>query len=371
MSEYVIMPSNDYKAACDAIRNISEKTDLIKSGDMLSVVTEISNKIDNVEFKSSTLPSLSDSSDYWVSIAYGVGKFVVISYIGEAAYSYNGIDWVKFELPDLATSASSYYENYVKIKYCNDKFIAFTNETRIYYSSDGINWYGGNYWLKLKVNDVAYGNGKYIMIGDSQWNGYTYNIAYSSDGINWTSNCILDDAYLSEIIYNNSKFFTFYRSTSGSTILDIAAYSTDGINWTKFNYPFNNRESSEIIYANNKFICVNCSDIDSYPYGYTYSIAYSSDGINWNEINDLYSSENGSKTKSSLAYGNGKFVLFNKYKPLYSMDGINWIEFSTLPVLSDSSDYWNASEYGDGKFVAIARKSNIVAYCDFNNIEIV
>ena len=39
--EYVIMPKQDYKAVCDAIRAKTGKTDLIKSGDMASEIESI------------------------------------------------------------------------------------------------------------------------------------------------------------------------------------------------------------------------------------------------------------------------------------------------------------------------------------------
>ena len=42
MSDYVIMPSADYKAACDSIRAKTKKTDLIKSGDMATEIDGIS-----------------------------------------------------------------------------------------------------------------------------------------------------------------------------------------------------------------------------------------------------------------------------------------------------------------------------------------
>lgn len=38
MSDYVIMPYSDYKNACDTIRSVSGKTDLIKSGDLSSEI---------------------------------------------------------------------------------------------------------------------------------------------------------------------------------------------------------------------------------------------------------------------------------------------------------------------------------------------
>ena len=41
MSGYAIMPYDDYKSACDAIREYSGKSDVIKSGDMAAEITAI------------------------------------------------------------------------------------------------------------------------------------------------------------------------------------------------------------------------------------------------------------------------------------------------------------------------------------------
>ena len=41
MTDFVIMPSADYKAACDKIREKSGKADLIKSGDLATEIEEV------------------------------------------------------------------------------------------------------------------------------------------------------------------------------------------------------------------------------------------------------------------------------------------------------------------------------------------
>ena len=55
MSEYVIMPKADYVAACDAIREKTGKTDLIKSGDMKGVILGIESGGSDVPFTTITV----------------------------------------------------------------------------------------------------------------------------------------------------------------------------------------------------------------------------------------------------------------------------------------------------------------------------
>lgn len=52
MNDYVIMPSSDYKNACDTIRSATGRTNLIKSGDLSTEIAGvIGNKIeDNLRY---------------------------------------------------------------------------------------------------------------------------------------------------------------------------------------------------------------------------------------------------------------------------------------------------------------------------------
>ena len=73
MSEYVIMPKEDYQSACDTIREASGKTDLIKSCDLYNEISELSHKIGKAVFKKSTMPFIDYSGYYYRSVTYGNG----------------------------------------------------------------------------------------------------------------------------------------------------------------------------------------------------------------------------------------------------------------------------------------------------------
>jgi len=84
---------------------------------------------------------------------------------------------------------------------------------------------GSNSW-----NGIAYGNGKYVAVGDS---GYT---AYSTDGVNWTQKQIVNFTSLNKIAFGNGKFVAVGKGTeigSTNTYYGNIIYSSDGINWER------------------------------------------------------------------------------------------------------------------------------------------
>jgi len=106
----------------------------------------------------------------------------------------------------------------------------------------------GNTWTTIydathlgALISVAYGNGKYVAIGN---NG---RVNVSSDGINWSYNQLPSGDALSRfkaqfIIWTGSRFiatFWDYASWSGhvATYAGISYYSTDGSSWTEISMP--------------------------------------------------------------------------------------------------------------------------------------
>ena len=165
MSDYVIMPTEDYKAACDTIRAASGKTTLIKSGDMSSEISALINKIGKAEFKTANV----SSKKYWQSVTYGDGKFVAVPYNNSVGvYSIDGVNWSTYNLPSNKKWSS--------ITYGGGKFIAVAESSSTgAYSFDGVNWHEcslprHSYWAS-----IAYGDNKFVVVDNE---AYLYNIAY-------------------------------------------------------------------------------------------------------------------------------------------------------------------------------------------------
>ena len=115
--------------------------------------------------------------------------------------------------------------------------------------------------------------------------------------------------------------------------------------WTTSTTP-SSEEWSSIAYGDGKFVVSNRKSD---------KITYSTDCINWTEITLPSSVKVG-----NIAYGDGKFVTvdYGSDKAAYSTDGINWTT-SAMP----SSKNWYSIAYGDGKFIAATiSNSNKAAY---------
>ena len=151
-------------------------------------------------------------------------------------------------------------------------------------------------------NAIAYGNGKYVAVGEGS------DIAYSENGTDWTivrvpmtSASIYDD-----ITYGNGKFVAVQNGPGSG-----AVYSTDGITWSKID-DITGGYYTGLAYGNGKFVATR-----SIP-PQNHRVSYSGNGLSWTEITVDFS-------VNALAYGNGKFVAVgNSGLVVYSTDGINW-----------------------------------------------
>lgn len=358
MSDYVIMPSTDYQAACDAIRTASGETALIKSGDLSSKITKLCDRVGKIPFNKAKNGGYSSVED----ITYGGGKFVAVGYrfykkddnyvyASKISYSDDGINWTfsTFELSDKLWDS---------VTYGNGKFVAvgryyapYTSSTTygiVAYSSDGVNW-TSSYSTdisRLKCSLVAYANGKFIAT-----NG-TKEFMYSSDGVNWTSSSVSDGYELTYIAYGNGKFISVNQDGG-------IMYSANGISWTNSSTipTIDGVDPSwkDVIYANGKFIAVGSCYVSGIGWKQS-AVAYSNDGVSWtsSKLFDTCSAY-------SIAYGNDRYIFVGYGGAAYSIDGINWTYFNPCAEYC-AGYYWACITYGNGKF--LATNSSTIVCCD-------
>lgn len=164
--------------------------------------------------------------------------------------------------------------------------------------------------------------------------------AYSADAINWTQFATPGSASIEwkEVAYGNNKFvaISFYTR-------DVIT-STDGITWTLGTLPNNSGGPTSIAYGNGKFVILE----------YSGSTLSSEDGINWTISYSIGNNPYGSWY--AIAYGNGGFVVVGyAYVGAFSSDGISWTQ-SNIPIFGS----WETLGYGNGKFIAAAGGSQFV-----------
>jgi len=169
---------------------------------------------DGIEWHAASLPSF----EYWHGIAYGNGRFVVVSHgsMGSkvAAYSDDAITWTPTV---LSTSAL-----WSQMTFGNGTFVAAaTNLGYINYSTDnGVTWNASNLPDECYCANIAFGNGVFVAIDHSSGN----TGVYSNDGSNWTKVELPVSAKWEFILYNGNKFLA---ASSDAHFI----YSSDGITW--------------------------------------------------------------------------------------------------------------------------------------------
>ena len=259
-------------------------------------------------------------------VAYGAGKFVALPYSyaddkSKFAYSSDGETWAFINAPSTPVQA-----NWKDIIYANGKFVTIGNATGsggekyCAVSTDGINWTVGDLPTGGTPYSLAYGNGRYVMVGSNTVS------AYSTDGLNWTRVLLPSSCQAMKVAFGNGMFVA--PNPNGY----VCAYSTDGSSWTMGDIIAG--EFSRITFGNGKFVSVGNK-----------AIHYSDDGVNWTFVTPPITAN-----WYALAYGEGYYVAlgYNKSTYIYSADGITW-QTATAPV----TDYWCDIEYGNGKFIAV------------------
>ena len=191
----------------------------------------------------------------------------------------------------------------------------------------------------IVFNDTAYGNGKFIIVGDS---GY---ISSSTDGVTWSTPYQLESSYnWTCATYGNNKFSAV--NTNGRI-----SHSSDGITWSTPSWINISQTWNDLEYMNSLYLA--CGN-NSY-------VATSSDGDTWNTVQVLGSS---STTQfRGIAYdGNTIVAVGSSGYIVTSTDlGTTW---STQQV---GNDYWNSVTYADGKFVVVGLYGKITTSTDGTN----
>ena len=211
------------------------------------------------------------------TLTYGDNK-----YVAAGAYSTDGVTWIETTMPTLDGETTRYN----RITYGGNKFVAVGLSYTGAYSSDGITWTKMNMPRYKDWDELAYGNGVFVALGNELYPANGEYIARSTDGITWTEEVSPFSGLLHSMIFANGQFVILSNLEVG--------FSSDGETWNIYqhNLSFN---PWIIAYGNNKFVVLG-GQTDN-------SCAYSTDGINWTEATTI-----DAKSWNAIAYGNGRFV---------------------------------------------------------------
>ena len=266
------------------------------------------------------------------------------------------------------------YTRFTDIAYGNGRFVAVgdnwlssTRDNRIVYSDDGLTWNVVNNRWRWGFDAVTYGNGMFLAVGPNGQFAYSYNAVEWFTGSN-------DFPGAFQIVFGNNRFVTWTalaRTSDDDAMRSIhgLAYSDDGKTWTTISAS----DISEgavmaynLTYTNGYFfVALSMQDRNKVK------IAYSIDSITWNVIeSDTF----GSFNVRNIVYGNGRLLILSgqsRHLFPYSNDyGVN-LTYSddggrTWHLTEASNDYekWSwISEitFVNGYFIAVG-DSQRVAY---------
>ena len=223
---------------------------------------------------------------------YAGNKFVAVGKDSAIIVSEDGTNWISAAPVD---SIGVYFKS---LLYAKNLFVTVAAEGRIYTSADAVNWVSQISPTYLDLNDIAYGNGRFVVVGDGESAG-----------------------------------------NPGSTMLT----STDGTNWTLLG-SISQKNLRAITFANSLFVAVGNDRI----------ILVSPDGLNWSARNTALAT--GDDNLRSIIYTNGIWLAVgNNGVVLSSFDTINWTQHP-VPVFGNL----HSVRYFNGTFVAVGVTGTII-----------
>ncbi len=262
------------------------------------------------------------------SVASSGNKMLVSGQTGILLLSDDAVQW-RHQHFDIPLSL---------VRWINNQFIAFSDYTQdistrfVLSSPNGINW-TAHEQPNLLLNDMIYGDGKYIAVGA----GYIHT---SLDGINWTA---LDDQVsgtFTGIAWSGERYVAVGYA-GGNTILT----SSNGEDWVEQTSP-TTAGLQAVIWDGQQFVAVGAQG--------THAVITSPDGLTWS------TQQAGGYWFMGLAWNGTTFVATTNGSSVYiSNDAINWT-LQTTPASSWLDDIiWNGTQ-----FFATGRAGDIVSSPD-------
>ena len=184
---------------------------------------------------------------------------------------------------DTIASRLPLTNNFIRMAYGNNKYVALDNSNNIYTSTDGIKYTlqsTSNFNTFLAVpnytspSNFIWDGSKFVICGQSLGGGKPF--LYSTDGVTWTQSTYSSNARFHTLQYNGSLYLAgneagnFSKSTNGTTWSALSGIPAGVGSWTG--------TVSGVCYNGNTWLLIQGSNVHDTNYAY-YS---TDDGVTWN-----------------------------------------------------------------------------------------
>ena len=227
-----------------------------------------------------------------------------------------------------------------RVDYLNGQFVVLSG-TAVTTSSDGTNWMVRYIPIDGYLDQITYGNGRYVAVGSGPNGGLT---ASSSDLVTWTTSTPGTPYPLNAVAFGEGMFIAVgaIGSVSSNNYTGYVISSTNGLDWTLRSAPTNsNTPITDVVYGAGKFVAALGTSAGR--------VLVSEEGTNWTFVVVT----NG-RSFTKLSFTGGKFFA----------SGYHYVSAFSFPDLANSTDglTWSSSSdprptatpYGAGDFRVVA-----------------
>lgn len=282
--------------------------------------------------------------------------------------------------PGSEIDVNSFSTNLNSVHFADDRFVAVGEQRSILTSTDGVTWSLGAQGAAENINDIIYGNGRWVAVGGITADGITGTAYVSDDGYRWDDRFLVNDSTnLNGVTYFRGSFYAvgddgvIVSSIAGNTpwthldsncefdlnaitadnnnlfvvgqVLSVLT-SDDGFNWeTRISGSLN--ELHGITVGDNLLVTVGDFDL----------IYTTSDGVNSGLDNWDLATTNSPSTPNvnDVIFANDTYVAVGDDGLIRSsFDGVNWQDRSIEGITDDFSTV----SFGDGLFLAASSNEN-------------
>lgn len=329
---------------------------------------------------------VSTGTNIWLkACAGGGGQYVVAAGNNTLLVSTNAEHWQARPAP----------ADFTDMVYGSNRWIAVAGDNRIYSSTDLLNWTltwsDPIYNPGTSFSTVAFGQGRFVVVGNGSYVFTDARVLHSNDGMNWQSadvgnfssnlgsigspkNCVFANgkftALTSQALLTSTNGHNWEKTLTpnGSVTLRSIAQSPsgtcvvvgekgeiirsdDGFAWEQVT-TVQREFIQDIEYAAGRFVAVGGSPYYIGGPSGSAAVFSSTNGNDWNAtLTNLFDQ------LSAVAYGNGMWIVCGDDGGIYtSGDAMNWTNNS----LSSTAHDLRELVFGNGRFIAFAASRDLV-----------